>query len=341
MLAAWAEVLTAASSSSALQFEQTLGIGPSMRVLERQAALLSNPQSMAALAPRVASVWIDAGLAQEREGRLAQAEASLLHAARIDKHFAPAWTLTNFYFRRSDHPHFWHWAKVASRLVYDDFRPLLRLCDVFEQDPSSLLIRLGATDGRLERAYLDFLIGSGRTEAADQMAGILLAAHREMDRPRLLDWASREIAAGRWRGALKIWSALERPLDPEHGPFLSNADFAQHPSGIGFDWTLRSHQARWTPGQIVFDFSGTDEELTLLEQTFPIQAGHTYNLSASLHSEGPVAGNFPEWELNGKAGPLRATRTGLANARLVYRRKPGTVPLHGTILLGKISQEIL
>ena len=177
--------------------------------------------------------------------------------------------------------------------------------------------------------------------AAEQLAAILVAAHREIDRPRLLDWVSREIAAGRWRGALKIWNGLERPLDPEHGPFLSNADFAQPPSGAGFDWTLRSSQARWTPGQIAFDFSGKDEELTLLEQTFPIQAGHTYTLWAPLQEQALVAGNLPVWELNGKPGPLRAPKTGLANARLVYRRKPGTVPLRGTMVLGKISQEIL
>ena len=127
VVAGWAEALDAGSAAT---LERALGLGPSMRVLN---ALDS--QDAAHSAPRVASLWIDLGLSQERQGRFDQAEASLLHAAQVDKRLLPAWTLANFYFRRSNEGEFWRWANVASARVYDDFRPLLRLCDALEQDP--------------------------------------------------------------------------------------------------------------------------------------------------------------------------------------------------------------
>src|SRR5262245_6924000 len=79
--------------------------------------------------PRFSGGWIRLGLESERAEKMEQAEEELLRAARIDRRFLPAWTLANFYFRRDNRSEFWKWAHRAAALTYDDYRPLLRLCD--------------------------------------------------------------------------------------------------------------------------------------------------------------------------------------------------------------------
>jgi tetratricopeptide (TPR) repeat protein len=106
------------------------------------------------LNPRLASAWIHLGLDAEADGNLPEAEADLLQAARVDHLYLPAWTLANFYFRRGDRVRFWRWAERAAALTYDDYRPLLRLADVFDPCPQRVASRLGGGE-RLLRAYRD------------------------------------------------------------------------------------------------------------------------------------------------------------------------------------------
>jgi hypothetical protein len=119
--------------------------------------------------PRSSAAWIAIGLAAEESGSVDAAEHALLEAARIDHQYVPAWTLANFYFRRADPAHFWPWAQIAARLAYDDLAPLLQLADALDPDPAHLLDRLGDTPA-LHRAYLDFLIGRNRLDAAQIVA---------------------------------------------------------------------------------------------------------------------------------------------------------------------------
>lgn len=121
------------------------------------------------LRPRASSVLIDAGLAAEDAGDYAAAERTLLDAARIDHQYQPAWTLANFYFRRGDAARFWPWARHAAQMSYDDLPPLLRLCDELEPYPPAVLERIGDPP-RMHRAYLDYLAGRGRWEAAQEVA---------------------------------------------------------------------------------------------------------------------------------------------------------------------------
>jgi hypothetical protein len=142
------------------------------------------------LNPRAASAWISLGLDTEADGNLPQAEADLLQAARVDHQYLPAWTLTNFYFRRGDSTRFWLWAQRAATLTFDDYRPLLRLADAFDRSPKSVATRL-AGGAPLLRAYLDLLIGEGRLDAAQEIAGSLAALHDSSDHARLDDLADR------------------------------------------------------------------------------------------------------------------------------------------------------
>ena len=69
---------------------------------------------------------------------------------------------------------FWEWARRAALLTYDDFLPLLRLCDQFEPDPARMLGHTGELR-RIWAPYLAFLIGENRLDAAQQVAQGMLA----------------------------------------------------------------------------------------------------------------------------------------------------------------------
>jgi hypothetical protein len=165
---------------------QTVRLGGAEAALRRNPLNSGDAQLRQALAenPRLSSAWITLGIEAERAGDRTRAETMLLEAARVDHRFLPAWTLANFYFRQGDSASFWPWAKLATRLTFDDYRPLLRLCDWLNADPSEVITRL---DGGppLIRAYLDLLIGEHRLEDARQVARILKAQHDPTDQARL------------------------------------------------------------------------------------------------------------------------------------------------------------
>lgn len=110
---------------------------------------------------------MERGLAEEQSDP-AQAERDLLEAARLDHQYLPAWTLTNFYFRRGS-SEFWPWARKAARLSYDGFRPLLELANAGEPDPLAVIERLGGAE-KLTLDELDVLISEGRLDAAQTVA---------------------------------------------------------------------------------------------------------------------------------------------------------------------------
>jgi tetratricopeptide (TPR) repeat protein len=155
-------------------------------------------QAAVSLNPRLSPAWIYLGLDAETHGNLAEAEADLLRAARVDRQYLPAWTLANFYFRRGDRANFWPWAQRAAALTSDDYRPLLRLADALETSPQGVATRLVGDPplAPLLRAYLDLLIGAGRFDSAQEVARLLAAWHDPSDRARLADFADRQRRAG-------------------------------------------------------------------------------------------------------------------------------------------------
>lgn len=133
--------------------------------------------------PRDTSASLQFALEQERAGHTAEAERTLLKAARYDHQYQPAWTLANYYLRQNQLDQFWYWARRAAELSYDDGRPLLRLATAIENDPEVVLDRLGRRPVLL-RTYLDILIGQNRRDAAWQVASMLAEFHDPADRPR-------------------------------------------------------------------------------------------------------------------------------------------------------------
>jgi len=300
--------------------------------------------------PRSSAAWIELGLAEEAHGNAEAAESDLAQATQIDRQFLPAWTLANFYFRQGRGDAFWRWAARAvdlsvDRLAYSDLAPLLQLADRVEADPDKMLAHFPSAV-RLRPAYLNFLIGSGRLNAAQKVA-LEMTADRT-SAPHLLDLADRQIQAGNAAAALELWNASSGlgPLDPSAGRVLSNGDLLRAPLNLGFDWRLARLDGidpRWRPSELDLQLSGSQpESCSLLEQTVflprkrfrlrfdyntgaaPLR-GLRWSLDDSVGREIPSSG---QWTEDSFDLPLLK---GLHSLRLVYRREPGTTRTEGHI----------
>ena len=313
--------------------------------------------------PRASAVWIELGLRAERSGDWREAAGDLAQATQVDRQYLPAWTLANYSFRRGDVAVFWPAAARAAALAYDDLRPLLELCDRMEPDAGIALARLGPS-ARLERAYLDLLIGKNRLEAAQDVARLLLARPGPENTARLTDFTDRLIAAGREAQALEIWNGLGRSaiLDPAHGAALTNGDFATAPSGAGFDWRLTAPPGvltRWDPSTLRFSFSGSEpEDCALLEQWAPL-AVRRYRLGFEYQTAGMPQPTGLRWAITPRDGAgyrsqgfdsaptwqegrwsFASGQAGLARVRLLYRREPGTTRAEGRLELRRVRLEM-
>ncbi len=306
-----------------------------------------------AIDPRASGAWIALGMLQETENDAGTAERSLLRAARVDRQFLPAWTLCNFYFRRGNREKFWLWAPRAASLTYDDFRPLLGLCEQFEADPVRLLEHFGDAP-RIREPFLDFLIGERRLDAALQVARGMM--WERANDPRLIDLADRLLRAGDAASAMELWNAASGlgRLDPAEGRILTNGDLARAPLNLGFDWRLRQTEGvaeDWRPTELVFTFSGSEPESgELLAQTillvprrfrlrFDYLTGETAPMGVRWGLEqtaGPVIEPSAHW----KEGTFDLPRTrGIARLKLLYRREPGTTRAEGRIEIRNLRLE--
>jgi hypothetical protein len=177
-----------------------LGSAPKAEYVEGARGLQSALETNA----RFTHARIRLGLAQEVAGEISAAERTLLEAARWDRQYLPAWTLANFYYRRENPDQFWEWAARAAELCYDDSRPLLRLAASLpenkpgEKSATGMLERLHGGD-RVTYAYLDFLIGEGRLDAAQEVGRVLLRdSARNRDRLEALAARQSEAKNAEW-----------------------------------------------------------------------------------------------------------------------------------------------
>ena len=333
-------------STSSAAFEERLA---EIHALESREAL----ERAVVANPRAASAWIALGLLQEGAGNFAAAERLLLQAARVDRQHLPAWTLANFYFRRANRRQFWPWAERTASLTYDDFRPLLRLCDQFEPDPDRMLAHFGDAR-RLRTVYLDFLIGENRLDAAQQVASGMRNDHA--NDPHLIDLADRQLRAGNADWAIKLWNAASGlpPIEPSAGKILTNGDLFRAPLNLGFDWRLVQNEGVaeiWMPSELVFTLSGSQPEpCVVLEQTIYLVSGHfrlrfDYMTRAQRplgirwaldNAEGPPIAQSDEW----REGVFNLPRTqGIRHLRLFSRREPGNTRAEGRIELRNLRLE--
>ncbi len=284
--------------------------------------------------PRNTEARIELGLLQESSGRVDQARATLLEAARLDHQHAPAWTLANFYFRHPEGEQFWRWARETARLNYDDVKPLLRLASATEPDPQKVLARLGDS---LAYPLLDVLIGREQFDRAQQLSRALLAKP-SVKRDSLIDLTTRELAHGDASYAGELWTLLHENNDP----------LAVLPDGQGFRPRLANSEAvpaQWSPGEIRFPFEGEQSDAEpLLEQSVVVRRrASRYTLRARVEGAAPgLYFSLDGIELPATAPQLRITLPTaspardplrVAQLRFYYRRPPGSTALRGDVLL--------
>jgi hypothetical protein len=348
----------ALSGNNATYYQRWADLEPARAQAALRGALKANP--------RASAVWIELGLMAEHSGDEAESARDLAQAAQVDRQYLPAWTLANYSFRRGDAAGFWPAAARAAALAYDDLRPLLELCDRMEPDPGIALARLAGLrrSARLERAYLDLLIGKNRLEAAQAVARLMLARPSPENTKRLTDFTERLIAAGGETPALEIWNGLGKftKVGSPNGVVLTNGDFATSPSGAGFDWRLTAPPglvARWNPSTLRFSFSGSEpEDCALLEQWIPL-AVRRYRLSFEYQTAAMPAATGLRWAITprdraGYQSPGLASalswqesrwsfapeQAGLARMRFLYHREPGTARTDGRIELRHVRLEV-
>jgi hypothetical protein len=310
-------------------------------------------EAVVAINPRAAGAWMSLGMLADSAGDAGLAERYLLTAARIDHQYLPAWTLTNFYFRRGNRELFWEWARRAASLTYDEFPPLLRLCDQFEPDPARVLTQLGNAR-RIGPPYLAFLMGESRLGAAQQVARGMVG-ERAND-PYLIRLADRQLRAGNTADAIELWNAASGlgPIEPSSGRILTNGNLDRTPLNLGFDWRLGQEvgvASTWKPSELIFSLSGSQRETcVLVEQTICLVPGRFRLRFDYVTRDAPSAGIH--WSLDNKEGPViepserwregefdvPLTR-GLAHLKLFYRREPGTTRAEGRIEIRNLRLE--
>lgn len=296
--------------------------------------------------PRSSAAWMELG-------RSSDAESALLAAATVDHQYLPAWTLTNFYFRKGNQTEFWMWADRAATLMYDEYPPLFQLCEQFEADPEGMLTHFHDSR-RMRPPLLKFLISENRLDAAQTVA-IAMADDRAND-PHLIDLADRQIRAGNIGNAVELWNRTAGlgTIDPGAGKFLTNGDLTRAPLNLGFDWKLNQWEGvatTWRPSELIFRLSGAEpESCVLLEQAVVLPSRPVVVRFDYLTGTQPARGI--RWSLDDKYGPeiepsehwresvFDVPRAhGLARLQLRYRREPGMVRTEGRLEIRNVRME--
>ncbi len=333
---------------------------------------------------------------------LEKARQALERAARADRQYLPAWTLANFAFRHGDAATFWRAARRAAALAYDHRQPLIELADRMEREPAVALDRLEA-GAPFERDYLDFLIAERRLDDALKVARRILArvsgslpqsgeesaavfgtgvAHGvnhvqsvSGDAMRLADFTSRLLESQHPREAIEMWSGLGGFPKTGGGLALTNGDFQQVPSGLGFDWkpvAADGVHASWRPHTMQFELSGAQPEVCALLEQWVVTTRQRRRLSFDFSWRGtapePPANSGLRWAWVSSPPPASpATQVealmsppldpasewrpaswefmpptpGAHRLRLIYRREPGGTRASGKLLLRHLRLDVV
>jgi hypothetical protein len=326
-------------------------------------------EAAAWLNPMDSRVWIREGLNAEGQGRWADAERMLLHAAEIDRLLEPRWTLMNFYLRRQTTktdrlPHwddrlpywqngdpFWRWARAAFAISYGDRRPLFDLCWRVRADASFLESNALPEDYGVQLQFMNFLLSKGRLDEAAAVAGRISGAAPAADARAFAECVEQLLSGGRTGAAVKLWNSMaRRRLDARAGASLTNGSFEVEPSGLGFDWRVPATQgvaAIWMndPRRMRFTFSGKEpDQAVLLSQVVPVDPARRYELRFEYRTWGIAPGSGIRMLGNGRATPdlasdewarqsLRFEAGGRETGSLTleYRRPVGVVRVEGTL----------
>jgi tetratricopeptide (TPR) repeat protein len=318
------------------------------------------------LNPYDAARWIQLALLYEAGNDLSPAEHALLRAAAADATFLPSWSLANFYFRRQDPDHFWHWAQKAAQMAPEDTTALFRLASYISPDAAETENRLQMKRPVMQRQYVNFLIVQNNPRGVAEAASHLLTANNKENTDTILgacDWLIEhqhaDLAAPLWNG---VASRLSYPFLAEDT--VTNQSFNQPPISHGFDWRLMTVEGVSSyldvhPNALGFEFSGEEpDSFLLLKQTVPVKAAQDYILSVDYTTSSIPPGSGLAWKLtNRKTGAVLATTPSLSAEQegsayvcfaapmgaafvdlgLFYQRQPGTVRVEGKLALKEVK----
>jgi tetratricopeptide (TPR) repeat protein len=382
---AWADSLFRTDSESTVK--QAVRLAPwNAEYHARLAAILEGSGDAGAeaelrkavdLNPRLASGWVELGLRAENAGDLTGAEDCLLRAARADRTYSTSWTMANFYFRHEQREKFWpvvRRALVIGEVQAYDPAPLFRLCWKLTRDPNTILERAIPDVGAVESRYLQFLVRENLAPAAEPVTERVVALSGEHDLGAVFEYCDRLIAEGDAERAIHAWNALcwrtlhgYKPLEPDAGISLTNADFSVEPVEHGFDWRITQNdgvtvERGGLPPRLWITLDGHEPEICdVVEQVLALAPGHKYRLRFRYQTDGIAMHSGVRWRLTDVTGRTEiatdaadlsneleteaairfSAPAGVRLARLVlaYRRTPGTVRIEGRVSVSDVALE--
>ncbi len=317
-------------------------------LLDRQGAGATPPLERAAeLSPRDDLIWQRLGLQRELEGRIEEAERSLLRAAELSRKYEPRWTLANFYFRQGRRDEFWKWARAGLESGWPDPRPLFDLCRALESNLEEVERKAVPDNPRMKVLFALYLADQGRLDLVEARAAGLEPPGAELDgiMAHLVD---RLLAGYRTQAADHVRRTLNRPELFERR---------------GFDWSgpaVRT-QAGWR-----IEWNGDQPEtLDVLARIAAVDPGRPYRLrwrsetrlsspAGALRSSGvrwivqewtreaaPVAasGELPVSGGGGGSVEFRGPRVGGVRLALEYRRPSGSMRAEGAVEVMQLEVE--
>jgi len=304
------------------------------------------PARAVLLHPRSTAIRTAYALELERRGSVGEAERQLLEAARNDRQYAPAWQLSDFYFRQRQINEFLVWAHLAAERSYGDLGALFRLATELsvpgDQMRKTLLVRPA-----IERNYVAWLLEHRQLQEIEPVAALLAKRSQPADREMLLAYVDALIADGDPATARRAWKLV----DASDG-LVANRTFAREPLGQGFDWRpiatdgirqFRSNAVEPNEAGWVIEFSGRQPELCdLITQYVVLEPGHPYQIR--------VSGSWPNEAGSGLSVLIGRQEVPVSNSKQVfkpttplnqlilrYRRTRGQVRLEGRAILHEIS----
>ena len=195
------------------------------------------------LEPLDAGSMIEVGLIDEAKGLNRSAEQWLLRAASADRTYLPAWTLANYYFRRSDATRFWTWARKAAAVSPGDLQPLFRLCFLEKDDACEVEKRVVSGRPLVERRFLSYLLGQRRIADAAALMKRRASSLLERQPDVGATFVEKALEAGHAQAARDVWDAMSSlgltpypPSGTHPTSHITNGSFAHDLTGKGFDW---------------------------------------------------------------------------------------------------------
>ena len=318
------------------------------------------------LNPSDSALWIRRALRAEGKRDLPRAEQLYIHAARIDRLYAPRWALANYYARVGDAEKFWPWARQALEIGYGDLSPLFRLCWSLTDDAELIRSKAIPPQPVILRKYLAFLT-QHHLDAAEPIARSLIANAGTVDTPILLQYCDRLIDRQSSQAAVSVWNALCQrrlialpSLAPDRGIVLTNGNFQSEPLQQAFDWRTSAEPEisvtrSASPLALRFHLSGKQpERCELLSQFVPLDPGREYRFrveyKSALRSHSGLRWRLGKLaqsdELSGADWTwhqitFASGSSSLDRLTLGYDRAPGAVRAEGEIWLRNATIELV